>query len=47
MVSKPEVPRRKIAAMKKALIGFGVAALVAAGAAVYLTSGPAAAPAST
>jgi peroxiredoxin len=33
--------------MKKALIGFGVAVLVAAGAAVYMTTGIAAAPAST
>ncbi|MGZ5181958.1 MAG: TlpA family protein disulfide reductase [Ramlibacter sp.] len=33
--------------MKKALIGIGVAALVAAGAAVYLTTGSTAAPAST
>ena len=33
--------------MKKALIGFGVAALVAAGAAVYMTTGTAAAPQST
>jgi len=33
--------------MKKALIGFGVAALVAAGAAVYMATGIAAAPEST
>ena len=39
--------RRKLGAMKKALIGFGVAALVAGGAAVYMTTGTAAAPQST
>ena len=47
MVRKLAAARPRIAGMKKALIGFGVAALVAAGAAVYLTTGPAAAPAST